>query len=195
MGALADTLADLTVSAYSPDGNIRARLRGRNLESVGFRPGAYRAYTLVDLTHQLERLATLIYLGRERGVRQIFDQHGVEHHKDPARARDRAEREWLRRAFDITVIGTGPEELVRFKTTGMMNWQCRIDRAALRLDEGAFVDETRSAAFDLLRRNRREEALLRDECFGLHSPALAAARRRRSERYGPAGSPYLTEAW
>ncbi|MEV0649461.1 hypothetical protein AB0I28_29810 [Phytomonospora sp. NPDC050363] len=185
MGEVADRLAALTVRVSSPDGNVRATVKAGLLESVRFRPGAYADYTEDGLAWQIGRAATLLYVGHERGVAQIMREAGLNRRKDPAQARDEAERRYLEKVFTIPATATGPRGQVRLSTVGMLSWACRIKTGALALlREDEFVAEAGATAGEILRRTAYEAALLKDECFGLNLPDLAEERRRRRERAG-----------
>ena len=172
----------MTVTVTSPDANLRARVRGRRLAGLEFRPGAYERYSATDLAHQLARTATLVFVNRDRAVAQLTGEAGLTRRKDPGDARNEAERRYLERVFALPVVGVGPDERVRFKANGMARWECRIERGVLRrLDEAEFVAETVGAVGDLLRRARHETLLLKDECFGLGVPEYVRERKRRAE--------------
>lgn len=182
MPDLAERLTSITVTVTSPDANLRARIRGRRFAGLEFRPGAYDRYTETDLAHQLARTATLLFVNRDRAVARLTEEAGLTRRREPGDARDDAERRYLERVFSLPVVGTGPDERVRFKTNGMARWECRIERGTLRrLDEAEFVAETSGAVADLLWRARKETLLLKDECFGLDIPEYARERQRRTE--------------
>ncbi|GIG67199.1 hypothetical protein [Phytomonospora endophytica] len=182
MSVLATRLSSVAITATSPDANIRARLRGRRLSSLELRPGAYDRYTEADLAHQLARTATLLFVARDKAAARLIEAEGLSRRRDPVDARGEAERRYLQRVLTLPVVGTGPDERVRFRAEGMARWSCRIERGTLRrLGEAEFVAETAGAAADLLRRARHETMLLRDECFGLAVPAYTRERERRAE--------------
>ncbi|GLZ77136.1 hypothetical protein Afil01_19430 [Actinorhabdospora filicis] len=197
MGELADRLARVTVQVTSPDGNLRARVRGRRFETVELRLGSYRRYRERELEHQLARTATLLFTGRERAVAQIIADAGLRRRTDPADARDPAQRRYLDLIRTMPVVGTGPGERVRFRSAGMIEWTCRIEDGTLRrLDEAEFATETVGAAADFLRRRAHETRLAKDECYGLAIPALTREREARARslaRGEPA--PYTEDAW
>lgn len=182
MGSLSARLSSMTITATSPDANIRVRIRGRRFDALEFRPGAYGRYTESALAHQLARTATLLFVNRDRAVGKLIDDAGLSRRKDPAEALDPAQRRYLERVHAVPVVGAGPAERVRFRIDGMARWQCRIEPGTLRrLDEAAFVAETGAAAGELLRRARHETLLLKDECFGLAVPEYTRERERRTE--------------
>lgn len=166
MGQLYDQLTGLTVTVTSPDGNIKATIKGGRLESARFRPGTYQRYDERGLEHQLARLCTLAYTGYRRGTDKIHADNGMNVRRDPSEAADQAEREYIERVHSITVVGAGPSNLVRFKTAGMMNWRCRIaDGTVGWLKEGEFVREGSSAIDEVLTKTADLARLLRDEYF------------------------------
>ncbi|MGH8793740.1 MAG: hypothetical protein ACRDXX_13995 [Stackebrandtia sp.] len=168
MGRVADKLNALTVDVTSPDADIQARLKAGQLEHLRLRPGAYDSYAERDLERQLARTAVLLYVGHERGVRRVLDQTNLHFPTEPSQARNEAQRRYLEKERTISVCGSTPRELVRFKINGMAAWRCRIADGALQeLTESAFVAEVCAAARDLLRRNKYEKALLKYECFGV----------------------------
>lgn len=179
MGVVAEKLAGLTVSESSPDGNIAVRTKAGQLQEISFRPGTYEHYTEAGLAHQLARTATLLYLGHERGVQRIMEDAGLHRAADPSQARDETQRRYLEQLRVLSVAGAGPRECVTFEIAGMARWQCRIAGGTLqRLPEREFVAEVAAAAGDLLRKNRFEKALLKNEFFGSKRAELARGRPR-----------------
>ena len=182
MDDLSTRLRNVTVTVTSPDSNLRARVRGRRLDALRFRPGAYQRYREADLAHQLARTATLLFIGRDRAVGRLIEEAGLIRRRDPAEARDKAERRYMETVHTMPVVGAGAEERVRFRIEGMARWDCRIEPGTLRrLDEAAFITETTQAANDLLRRARHETMLAKDEYFNLGVPAFTRERARRAE--------------
>jgi hypothetical protein len=179
MGRVADGLAALSASATSPDGNILARSRAGELAELTFSPDAYERYTEPDLAHQLARTATMLYIDHERGVQRVMEEAGLRRATDPSQARDEAQRRYLEAAARIAVTGSGSRELVSFETAGMAHWQCRIaDGTLRRLSEAEFLAEVAEAARDLLRKNRFQKALLKNEFFGSRLAEPARGRPR-----------------
>lgn len=171
MGQLYDQLTGLTVTVTSPDGNVRAVVKGGQLERAQFRPGSYQGYSERNLEHQLVRLCTLAYTGYQRGSDRVHAEHDMVVLRDPEQARDQAEREYIERVHSITVVGAGPSRHVRFKTSGMMNWQCRIaDGTLASLTEDQFLQEGSSAIQEVLRKTADLGRLLKDEYFNRELP-------------------------
>lgn len=182
MGLLADRLDTLTIRCQSPDGLIVATARRNQLESCEFSEGAYERYESGNLEHQLERLATLLYVGYERGVSVARGECGLgPRRKDASQVDSEAERAYIERVYSITVAAAGPRDMVWFATTGMMEWECDIsDDALRRLSESEFLSETMSAARAILVKSDHEVALLKDEYFDMRIPKLTAERKRRA---------------
>jgi hypothetical protein len=180
VGEVADRLKDLSVTVSSPDGNIQAQVVGGRPRPLTFRTGAYKRYTETQLAHQLARTATLLFVGRDRGVQAIMEEAGLHRPRRPSEALDEAQRRYLAALPNIYATGLGPRELVRFETTGLVHWQCTIADGALRyLSEREFVGEVMGAAQKVLDNHRYETALLRNEHFGSR---LADATRERMRR-------------
>ncbi|ADD42699.1 hypothetical protein [Stackebrandtia nassauensis] len=167
MGVVAGQLAALTVTVSSPDARMRATVTAGKPRSFGFRPNTYRFYTEDRLGHQLARLATLAYIGHQRGVDRIHAENDMTVIRDPRQARDPAEATFVERSNSITVAGVGARKMVRFKTTGMLNWQCRIAEGTVRrLSEKEFVSEVSLAVNDVLGKTHSIAMLLKDEYRG-----------------------------
>jgi hypothetical protein len=180
VGEVADRLESLTVTVSSPDGNIEAQVIGGQPRSLTFRADAYQQYTEPTLAHQLARIATLLFVGRDREVRQIIEDAGLHRVRQPSEAADEAQRRYLEEIRQIHAIGMGPRELVRFEATGMLDWRCDIADGTLRyLSEPEFIGEVMGAAQALLQHHRYETALLRNEHFGSGRAEATRERMRR----------------
>lgn len=176
MGIVADRLKALTIRVTSPDANIQGKLNGRDVR-IQFRPDTYRDYDDPRLAHQLSRLLTLMATGYRRGHRQIMDEVELTSVTNPDDARSEAQRRYLEEVARLVVVGATSSGLVRVKSTGMRNWECRIaDGTIAYLTENDFVAETEAAIQVLLRNYRREITFLKDRCYGLDIPAVREAR-------------------
>lgn len=167
MGVVAGQMAALTVTVTSPDARIHATVTAGKPRSFGFRPNTYRFYTEERLGHQLARLATLAYIGHQRGMDRIHADNGMTVIRDPLQARDPAEAAFIERSNSITVAGVGARKLVRFTTTGMLDWRCRIEEGTVRrLSEKEFVSEVSLAVNNVLGKTHSIGMLLKDAYFG-----------------------------
>lgn len=176
MGELRDQREALQVRVQSPDGNLRAILKGGQFQSLGFRPGTYRRYRDPELERQLSRLATLLYTAHAKATGELKDRAGLRSYRDPAKARDETERRYLERVGSFTATGAGPLDLVRLRTTGMLNWRCRIRPGTLTaLREDDFVAEVSAAATAVRTDIDRRLIEIKDDCFDLR---LDDAQRR-----------------
>lgn len=185
MGEVAEKLSALAVTGASPDGNLTARIRAGEPAELTFRPGTYESYTEPALAHQLARLATLLYLGHERGVQRVMDEAGLHRATNPSQARNDTQRRFLEQVQSVAATGTGPRGLVSFEVAGMASWRCEIAAGTLRqLAEPDFVAEATAAARALLRASRYEKALLKNEFYGArHAPPVRERIRRRAEQH------------
>jgi hypothetical protein len=174
----------LTVTVSSPDGNIEAQVIGGQPRSLTFRAGAYQRYTEPTVAHQLARIATLLFVGRDREVQQVMEDAGLHRPRHPSEAADEAQRRYLSELPRVYATGQGPRGLVRLEATGLMQWRCDVTEGTVRhLSEFEFVAEVMGAARDLLQNHRYETALLRNEHFG--SGRAEATQERMRQRAAP----------
>lgn len=178
MGEIRDRRDALTVRVESPDGGIRAILKGGSFQSLGFRPGRYRDYREPRLEHQLSRLATLLFTGHSRGMRLIKEQAGVRSYSDPAMAIDETERRYLEGIRSFTAIGAGSLDVVRVRTVGMLDWRCKVRPGSVaRLSEDEFAAEATAAAHAVRLEISRQITRIKDDCYGLRRPGSGVPRR------------------
>jgi hypothetical protein len=174
MGEVAERLVALSITVSSPDGNLEASVQGREPGSLSFRPGAYERYTEAELAHQLARTATLLFVRHDQGVQKVMTYSGLHRPRRPAEAVDEAGRRYLEKLPTIHASGTGPQQLVRFETTGLMDWRCEIAEGTLRyLAKPEFIGEAMAAVRQLLREHQHRTALLRNEYYGSGLPTQA----------------------
>lgn len=152
MGVLADRLDRMRVSVTAPGRGFRAELTGRSEVRLSFARGYYRACTESELERQLTAVARLLYAERTRqyhaALRIAFRSPSIGDR--PARVpRDLAYRE----ARDQLVAeGRSPTGRVAVAVVGMREWRVAIAPRTIRdLDEGAFAEEVRAAASELIR--------------------------------------------
>lgn len=176
MGQVADGLEALTVRVASPDTNIQGELKDRRVR-FAFRPGSYRTYREPDLEHQFARLLTLMSTGYRRGHRQIMSESGFTGIVDPGDVDDEATRRYLKGMADLRTTGATSRKTIRFRATGMREWQCRIAEGTLaRLPEKQLVSEAEAAIQALINDYLKLRLFLKDECFDLGVPAIREAR-------------------
>lgn len=176
VGIVADRLQALTIRVTSPDANLQGRLNGRDVR-IQFRPDTYRDYDEPKLAHQLGRLLTLMSTGYRRGHGEIMKEAKLISVTDPKDAGNEAQRRYLEGVAQLAVVGKTSRGLVRIRSIGMRNWECRIaDETVANLAESAFIAETEASIQTLLSNYRREIVFLKDRCYGLDIPAVRRER-------------------
>lgn len=125
----------------------------------------------------MSRLLTLMSTGYRRGHGKIMEEANLVSVIDPKDARSEAQRRYLEGVKSLVVVGRTQQGMVRVKSTGMRNWECRIAEGTVDyLDEAGFVEEAEAAIRSLLSNYRREIMFLKDRCYGLDIPAVREAR-------------------
>lgn len=148
MPDLADLLARMTIRVTSPDGRVRAELRGRKV-AVSFASAEAEAYDgyrdATVLASQVSTVLTSAHAAAERGRRRLVDEHTSLHveegpHWDPQRRRLHEERDAL------AATGESTRGRVRVTTVGLREWRVGITAGTLqRLDAAGFLAELASA--------------------------------------------------
>lgn len=167
MGTMADQLANLHNTVYSPDGLITAELRSDQVTSLTFQEGAFRQYTERELERQLSRLALRMWTSYQRSYDEAVAA-ATGQAVEPSKESWDANRRRFRKAQAETVsTGMSPRRLVYFECTGMVSWQIVIrDGALTELDEAQLVAEVFGAyrAMNLDYRIKMQD--LRTEHYG-----------------------------
>ncbi|CAM3280737.1 hypothetical protein [Stackebrandtia soli] len=127
MGEFGRRLDDLTIRALSPDGRIRAVLRGRGQAVVSFAdPEDFYDYNDADrVCDQVSELLDRVYDGLKRGRAELVAKHTrLEPNTGPHwDVRVRRMREEL---DGLTVDGEAQGDAVRVRTVGLRSWRVRI---------------------------------------------------------------------
>jgi hypothetical protein len=169
MGDIGDELVEVTVMASSPDGMIKAEARYGDRVDVSFVPGAYRRYHASALSHQLSRLAPVLWVRYRRAYLESLDAYlGGLHDDGDERPEDRTF--WVRME-QVVARGVSQGRALTVHSRAMTGWDFDIADGALdTLSEAEFVAELRGAVLDLLIDYRAQVVLLTDEVYGLGLP-------------------------
>jgi len=184
MGHLAERLGRLEVDARSPDGNIAARVRGRDQVGVRFASGSYRSYREPELAGQLSQLATLTWARYRREYRDIMDAHlGVR-----AVTEDEQDRRFAQEQARLTVRGVSPGRFVDVSSRALVRWEFALAGGTVgALSQERFLAELDAAIDDLLRDHRFQSVLLAARFYDLGVPIDAAGRAPVAGRSRDAG--------
>ena len=152
MPDLATLLARMTVRVTSPDGRVRAELRGRKVAVSFASAEAYASYRdATVLAAQVSTALTSAYAAAERGRRRLVAEYTSLHvedgpHWDPSRRRLHEERDALRAS------GESARGRVRVTTVGLRDWTVAVAPGTLqRMDAARFLAELAAALADAQR--------------------------------------------
>lgn len=176
MDRFADRLGQLAVTASSPDGGIGAEVRADDYVRVWFTAGAYRRYSASALSHQLGRLASLLWTNYRRAYLDALDTHlgGL---RDDGDERPE-ERTFWERLEQLVARGASDNGEVQVTSRALVSWEFKIDEGLIRsLSEAEFVAALNAATSDLLADYRARLALLRDEVLGFGLPSWMRGSR------------------
>lgn len=167
MGQMADRLAALVVTAFSPDGQIEGSYGAAAGANIRFNGNSYRHYTERGLGHQLSRMAVLVWIAHQRGhdatVAEVTGQP-VSRRQETWDARRRRYRE---EQAETESEGMSTGGLVYFRNTGMRDWHIVIrDGTLSKLDEPEFVKEFLSGYAALSLDYRQKMTELRTKHYG-----------------------------
>ncbi|MEV6926151.1 hypothetical protein AB0M46_16870 [Dactylosporangium sp. NPDC051485] len=169
MDRFAGRLAELGVTASSPDGGIGAEARADDYVRVWFVSGAFRRYAASTLSYQLARLAVALWAKFRREYLHALDAHlgGL---RDDGYGRPE-ERIYWERFEQLVVRGASDRGEVRVQSRALVSWDFDIDEGVLRtLTEAEFLAALRAATSDLLADYRAQLTLLQDEVLGMGLP-------------------------
>lgn len=168
MGRVADRLANMVVTASSPDGQIEGELRDNDALSLSFRGDAYRHYTEDNLGRQLSRLALRMWTGYQRGYDYAVSEGTGQPVKRTRETWDANRRRYREAQAETTSSGFSASGWVYAETTGMVSWTFVVrDGALATLDESGFVAEVLNAFHALNRDYRSKMRELRAEHYGV----------------------------
>jgi len=152
MPDLAALLARMTVRVTSPDGRVRAELRGRRVAVSFASAEAYSGYRdATVLASQVSAVLTSAYAAADRGRRRLVDEHTSLHvedgpHWDPGRRR--LHEEW----DALQAVGESSGGRVRVTVVGLREWRVAIVAGTLqRLNAARFLGELDAAVSDARR--------------------------------------------
>lgn len=165
---LTERLSLVDVEAQSPDRGLTASVRGRGDVRVSFGFDAYRMYTAVRLTRQLEALATLLWARyRRRYLEVVAEWTGLD---EDAEA-DEADLEFERRLAGLEVTGMSDGGWVSLRSRGLVSWQVTFRGEPVRsLSEQEFLAELDGAVAAVLADHRHQVVLLTDEIYDIGLP-------------------------
>lgn len=125
---------------------------------------------------------TLASVGYRRGYDQIMKRADLNYVTKPSEAKDERQREYLEAVTTLVVSGATPQQMVRFRTTALRTWECRIADGTLEyLSEEEFVAEAEEALQQLVRSYRKQLTFIKDRIYDLGIPQV---RRRLEEERG-----------
>ncbi|MGH8882014.1 MAG: hypothetical protein ACRD0P_32470 [Stackebrandtia sp.] len=155
----------MKICVVSPDGNVQARISDRRQTEFSFRPGSFRKYHAQALERQLEGLASLLFVGYQRGYLQVMARESMTVKIAPGDGDGNAEREFLARRNEVAVRGRSSSRQVRVQSIGLLKWRVVVETEALESTEPEFVAQLAEATGDLLRDHAAKITELRAECF------------------------------
>lgn len=168
MAGIVDSFNKMTITATSPDGNLRGTLTGGRRFTFGFRPGTFEDYSSGSAELQAGRLISELCAGVRTGSRKILDKHDVEVIESSA-LWDKRRRDYHSEVDQISVAGMSGSRTVRVSAMG--------DQVTVKLKPGtwdsmtehSFTSELAHAA--TMMRTARKKAILdlKDSHFGIRS--------------------------
>ncbi|MGI5238574.1 hypothetical protein [Dactylosporangium sp. CA-139066] len=164
-----DRLAQVAITASSPDGGIKAEVRADDYFQIWFAAGAYERYNAHGLSQQLARLATLLWTKYRREYLYTLEEHlgGLHDHGFERQE----ERIYWERLEELVARGASDRGEVRVQSRALVSWEFDVDIDALRtFSEAQFVAALRAAVSALLSDYRARLTLLTDEVLGLGLP-------------------------
>lgn len=165
MGQLRTQLENIEVEKLSLDQNIKAQAKGKQVR-IAFRKGTYETYDPPELESQLAKLVKLLVAQNRHKYVKIMEDRNIRSVNDPREAVRESDREYLERLQSMVIVGNTGRNIVRFRTVGMRDFQCRISPGALEtLSEREFVSEAEGAMHAGLRRVDQHAAELRLEIY------------------------------
>jgi hypothetical protein len=180
MGELASRLERITVEATSPDGRIRAWVRGQLELDIEFGMRAYRSHDDAELSRQLGQLATLTWTRYHREYIEVENAF-----LDwSAQEQDAHDRLFEEQAEQLTVVGSSPGGWVTVRSRALARWDVHlVPGVQQQLTEQQFVDEVVGAAGHTVRAYRAARARLLDQFYDL-AGGLPPWRRERANGAG-----------
>lgn len=167
MATITDRLDAMSITATSPDSQIKAVVRHPGTLTLHFAPGTYAHYDEATLAHQLSQLATLCMAGYVRGYREATGRATTMADDRP----DPKKREYRRELKELGNYGVSDGNNIKVRATGMMGWEVRIRPGTVaRLSGEEFSAEAASALRKLVSQHRREVTKLKDKHFDLGLP-------------------------
>lgn len=140
----------VTATAETPDGRVRATVRGRDEVSVSVDAGWFRGASVADLQWQLTRLAPLLFVERMREYyRERSHRFSEPVLREPSPV-TREDHDYVARRAEIQVVG-GEDGPVTVTCTGMQHWGVAIDpRWLAGVDVSGFERAVARAASELV---------------------------------------------
>jgi hypothetical protein len=165
----------MIATATSADGNIRARMTGRDEVEVTFEPATFDQYDEDNLRRQLEQLCELLWVALDRERTEAYRRTlglsndelamALRHPKDDRRRRYEAD------LAAIEVEGVAPSGMLRIRATGPARWCLDMTAGAMyRLGEQRFVAELNSALRALLAEREVRVTMVKAEHYDLGLP-------------------------
>ena len=182
MGELAHRLERIAVEATSPDGRIRARVRGKLELDLEFGARSYGSYQEAELARQLGQLATVTWTRYHREyveAEKAFLDWSVQE-------RDPHDRQFEEQAAQLTVAGSSPDGWVTMRSRALIRWDVHLLQDVQRqLPEQRFIGEVLGAATDTIRAYRAGRARLLDQFYDWPAVCRRGARRRMAAPMPP----------
>src|SRR5262245_25424970 len=123
MSDLGDELVSLTVTATSPDGQIKAVWgdQGRNV-AIEFRLASYRRYSEAALAHELSHLAMRVTARYVRAQTKLIDEAIPDVLHDDAIEYGSEDREYRRRLRTIKTGAKSPDGRIVMVSHSLVRW-------------------------------------------------------------------------
>ncbi|MFG2037239.1 hypothetical protein, partial [Dactylosporangium sp. NPDC048998] len=125
MERFVDRLAQVAITASSPDDGIKAEVRADDYFQVWFAAGAYRRYDASTLSQQLARLASLLWTRYRREYLYALEEHlgGL---RDDGYERPE-ERIYWEQLEQLVARGASDRGEVRVQSRALVSWEFEID--------------------------------------------------------------------
>lgn len=165
MASILESFQNLTITATSPDGNIRGKLAAGRRFSFALRPGAFERYRRGSAEFQAGQLISTLSAAVATGSRQILERNGVEV-VDPAKLWDPRRRRLHAALSTVPVSAVSPSGAVRIEAVGDQITVTIGEAAWERMSEQTFTADLTAAGTRLRDARRRRGRELAEEHVG-----------------------------
>ena len=165
MGDLGDDLVSLTVTATSPDGQIRATLgnQGEKVD-IAFQPHAYARYSDSALARELAHLAMRVTASYVRAQTKLIDDAIPDVLHDDGIEFGPEQREYRQRLMAIKAGARSKDKRIAVASHSLVRWVVHIADGTVRtVPEETFKASLISAVRAVLTQHQREVLKLKDE--------------------------------